>query len=494
MTSALPKLGLVLAALLLIAPAQDGTPLKLTAGTSGLEEHGLDRSILTNDHAWEVLTAVPDAVSTSANFLKIDLGDGPDRTVSGLLDESRGDLSGFDTLYLDVNNNNDLTDDGAIALERKRDHLTTVYSAPPVTLTARYADGTARQLSYKLTLFSHSYSSFGWDDHWSMALDAQEHLEATVTLGGKEVLIGVYDGMPAIGRHNGIFNEYGTDLLRIDTSGDGKLGEGDVELLLGTAFAHEGQLYTLSIDPAGREIKVAPWDGAPGRINVKIAYLERTKVTKMRALLSDNCGHIFDLDLLAEETLLVPPGRYTLSAGTTEVTDTRNGRKWTAAFFRREPVKVDVGGTAELTIGGQGRVRTLVQGWHTAGGWLDIVSEVRGEGGESYRFIRAAKGQQATSKIEVTDMYGVTATGIRTGGCPGCGFQRYVWHIPEELALTELDHGRYMIRRVTPTGPFFGILAGEKEVMIRRILPDEAGPPRTPTAKKGPAPEVRREE
>ncbi len=66
-------------------------------------------------HPGEKLSAEPVYFSKNPRYVALTLGMGDDRLFTAVLDESRGTGSGYDTLYIDANNNEDLTDDGGVS-------------------------------------------------------------------------------------------------------------------------------------------------------------------------------------------------------------------------------------------------------------------------------------------------------------------------------------------------------------------------------------------
>ena len=90
----------------------------------------------------ESLLAEPDYSSTNPLYGAYLLGDGEDTTIVFSMDESDGTGSGYDMVYVDSNNNEDLTDDGGPHFQEQEPWVTGL--AFHVDVRVSYADGTDR--------------------------------------------------------------------------------------------------------------------------------------------------------------------------------------------------------------------------------------------------------------------------------------------------------------------------------------------------------------
>ena len=66
---------------------------------------------MTGERPRELLSKEPEYKSARPLYSAVELGDAKDRFITLVVDESKGSGSGYDTLYVDANNNGDLTDD-----------------------------------------------------------------------------------------------------------------------------------------------------------------------------------------------------------------------------------------------------------------------------------------------------------------------------------------------------------------------------------------------
>lgn len=91
-----------------------------------------------HSHAAEDLTAEPVYFSRAPKYLSMRFGFGQDRIFTAVLDESCGTGSGYDTLVVDANNNEDLTDDAV--LDGTPDKISGKMTFPVVALSVPYGD------------------------------------------------------------------------------------------------------------------------------------------------------------------------------------------------------------------------------------------------------------------------------------------------------------------------------------------------------------------
>ena len=99
------------------APHEGPYPLRYSVNENFARGSGHVRAarFQMQSHPTEKLSAEPIYFSRVPQYADVRLGQGDDRIFTAVLDESRGTGSGYDTLYIDGNNNEDMTDDGGVS-------------------------------------------------------------------------------------------------------------------------------------------------------------------------------------------------------------------------------------------------------------------------------------------------------------------------------------------------------------------------------------------
>jgi len=359
-----------------------------------------------------VLAKEPDFVSDKPVWFALALGNGKDRFISGALDESKGTGTGYDTLYLDANNNGDLTDDPPIK------NLKTTNNSPQntniefdsVTLRVAYHDGTSRQLRVKIQGQCYSYGDENDRSQWNFSYAVEQHLEGQVQFGDKTMLVGIYDACPQgqgriAGELNGCFDDYGVDRLRIDLDGDGKLDPVKEDFPLSKVIAVDGKLWQLDVDSAGRKLTVEPCKLPTARVELRGAFDASSKIESGTLELLSGQGYAFRADLGQQGTLIVPGAKYMIEDGSLCLADAK-GAKWTAKFSYPKTMRVTAGQTAPLVLGKPFTLQAVVPDALVAGRAARVTHRLVGAGGEAYSgFLQERK--QLAPTVTLTDSEGI---------------------------------------------------------------------------------------
>jgi len=324
----------------------------------------------------EQLAAEPVYFSKRPLYGEIQLGDSEDKRYTLVVDESKGTRSGYDTLYIDANNNEDLTDDGKVAGKVLDDGRRT--ELPLVEVTVEYG---GRNYPYHLRprIYSYGETSVNWS--------SAGYCEGEVTLGGKTYKVALFDDTC-----NGTFNdayevprEYRTmgavyargDTMVIDVDGDGtyaKSYKDTPEMYhVGKYVSLDDTCYELEIAPNGRQITIRETDAPCGHIT-----------SEQKDFSAELIGDDGGLKLNGgARRVKVPVGEYRFAACSFEKKDGKDalwriiGRGvWHQPVIEvnsmeRTPLKFGPPLTADITVSKRGDS-------------FSFGLEIKGQGGETY--------------------------------------------------------------------------------------------------------------
>ncbi|MBN2489385.1 MAG: hypothetical protein JXQ29_00850 [Planctomycetes bacterium] len=353
----------------------------------------------------EALVAEPPYRSDRRLYASLELGDGKDRGITLVLDEKGGAGTGYDTLYVDANNNNDLTDDAVIGMKSRKSGDRTMMACAPFDVTVKYSGGAERVL--RVSVAFHSYAFQGMPEDglevacWYHLL---QHVEGSVPLpGGEEVRMAIYDG--GFGGPNGAFADIGADTLVIDRNGDRKL-EGETPGPLSRVIRAKGALLALSVDPGAMRVEIAPYDGPWGDLKAVWKLSDRSGIVSGRVTLSDSRGISLEVDTAAGQAVAFPAGDYAITMGRIEVKDAA-GVVYTAEVASQEKVtSVKAGEQAELELGAPFTLRPVIEGAFRTGQYAQISSVLLGASGEEYSSV-TANGRGERPRVQVLDAEGI---------------------------------------------------------------------------------------
>ncbi|MCY3020905.1 MAG: hypothetical protein NTW87_17955 [Planctomycetota bacterium] len=357
-----------------------------------------------------VLVNEPDLTSEKPLWFALELGNGKDRFIAAVADESKGTGTGYDRLFVDVNNNGDLTDDKPIKLAKSDAENPPNISLEfePVAVKVKYHDGTDRPLRVKIAL--QGYRGGGDDDRtqWSANYSIDQHLEGQVAFGDKKMLVGIYDAAgqgPVTGDANGCFDDFGLDRVRIDLNGDGKLDAEKEDFPLSKVIACDGKLWEVEIDSAGRKADVRPCKLPAGRLELRGSFDAGATVEAASLQLLSSLGYIFRCDLAKDKTVSVPAAKYSIEDGSLTLADTK-GSKWTAKFTYPKTVRLKADEAVPVAIGKPLMLKPVVKDLVRAGSRTRVTHVLMGAGGETYTGLMQGD-KQLPPSVTITDSEGV---------------------------------------------------------------------------------------
>lgn len=336
----------------------------------------------------EQLTVEPKYVSARPVYFTVQLGSGEDTTRTIVLDESGGTGKGYDTLYVDANNNEDLTDDGKLTgkVESLGGHADGVFPATEVTLEC--GDGTV-PCAVKLSYFSNPADD-GSGPVVYLRLVTLHYCEGQVDLGPLRGKIAVLDTTC-----NGIFNDrFGPtpqtegrqglpqpgDRILIDLDGDGAYNTkpGSREMRWVARYLKIGQrFYEMSASSDGRGISLK--DAAP-----ELGGIRSAGGGFYAALQSD--GGVFQVWADGSDAR-VPVGQHRLHAYAQQKQDAQ-GSLWRIEGRSGAKIEVTKDDTAELKFGAPLKIEITSADSagpeRTPGKTVAFNLSITGKGGDTY--------------------------------------------------------------------------------------------------------------
>jgi hypothetical protein len=323
----------------------------------------------------ERLSEEPVYFSKRPLYGEINLGDSEDARYVLVIDESKGTRSGYDTLYVDANNNEDLTDDEKVVAESARGQMT---EFPQVELAVEYGDS-----KYPYYLTPRVYSFGDTQVNWTSA----GYCEGEITFGDKTYRVALFDDTC-----NGVFNDVyapmrgapmsGTiyaqgDTLVVDVNSDGEFGKHIYDTPemyhVGKYVSFGDKCYELEIDPSGRKITVRESESPCG-------YVTTDQDGYSVELLSDDGG----LKLAGSAgSVKVPAGEYRVAGCSFEVEDD-DGISWKMVGrgdWRQDAVSVNPDEKAAVAFGAPLTASITAA---RSGDSFRFSLEIKGQGGETY--------------------------------------------------------------------------------------------------------------
>ncbi len=234
----------------------------------------------------EKLSAEPKYQSRMPLYFVLKLGNDEDNAYTMVLDESEATGGGYDVLYVDRNNNGDLSDDPKITgrIESNGEYATT-WDFGAAEVMVKYGDRTA---PYCVAVECYAYKAAGPPMDESSLPSVELHVRTNgyytgfVSLGGSNRRIAVVDF-----NSNGLFNDYfkvpslwtsgdrllaNGDQILIDTDGDGRLEgryPGEKELYPYARYVQvDGRWYSLDIAAHGAKVEVETAQPRLGTIEI----------------------------------------------------------------------------------------------------------------------------------------------------------------------------------------------------------------------------------
>jgi hypothetical protein len=361
-----------------------------------------------------LLSKEPDYKSAPVYF-SLDLGNGRNRFITLALDESGGPGTGYDTLYVDANNDGDLTDYPPVKLEvRNQGPQFSQMTAPdPIPLTVRYDDGASRAIAARVNI---SVNRFNVNQRfWSLNCQPTQHVEGKVAFGDKQVLVGIYNASAPNLSGNWCFDNYGLDRLRIDTKGEGKLDRAE-EMPLSRVIAFEGKLWDFEVNSAATRVSVKPCDLPSAPLAIAAAFNKDATLVDGKVELANHAGIALACRLGGGAPAIVPVGKYWIAAASMTLEDATN-RRWdaestcpravevvpetgaTVTFGRPLTLQVEVANAGPFVVAGETNLYKL-------GDQIRVSHSLAGPQGERYTSL-GLQGERKPPDVRILDSEGI---------------------------------------------------------------------------------------
>jgi len=372
------------------------------------------QSLRASTQPEEKLSGEPKYRSKKPIYLVATFGSNADSKYTIVLDESKGTGRGYDVLYIDSNNNENLTDDRKIAGRvRQQGRNYTSGNFGPIEVMIDYGDRTVPYyFSAEYYFYDNQRMRLGGRDgkyinNMNVRLQTSGYYTSVVNLGDSQNRIAVIDY-----NGNGIFNEYFKprsdirgpeqrmsaigDQILIDPNGNGRFERGNTgnkELYPYAKYVRiNGTWYSLDIAAHGSSIDVQMPDLKFGTIKIP------NKIGSCSFQLSTPNG-ILKFEETGMETK-VPIGNYQLYSHITRLNDSSVDWRYEATGTTSgKQFQVSEGNVIELTFGDPIRVnvnyynRSGRSSKPRAGDTIELSLSLSGQGGEVYTNVQKGRGR-----------------------------------------------------------------------------------------------------
>ena len=322
------------------------------------------------------LVAQPEYYSKRPMYGVFQFGTEKNAKLIMVLDESKGTRTGYDTLYVDVNGNLDLTDDAKLSAKPSENEENRHFAFPLVELKVKYGE---KELPYHVKIETYNYGNVDF------RVNTACYTKGDISLGGKKYAAAFLDGTG-----NGLFNDLfvtpkgmgGNQLyakgdgLVIDLNNDSKFdrdnGQGSEAFPLGKYLSWGKKCYEITPDPTGRSYTLVKSKAKCGTVTLE------TQESSAILLSPDGA-----LRVMGKSTV-VPEGSYRFYACSLEAKD-GEGQLWRAignGQIKQPPVVVTAKKATPLAVGAPLTAEVTVN--KSESGVFGMSLAITGKGGESY--------------------------------------------------------------------------------------------------------------
>lgn len=383
------------------------------------------------------------------------------------LDESKGTGTGYDTIYLDSNLNDDLSDEqgvlGSTGVGRDQTKWINFFRAGSVCFNKLFP-GSSNANPVIIGVFvaiqngSVTSGEAALRGCWQAELDSNRGkvLIRLVDVNGNGILNDEWsmlaDGTAARG-----------DSILLDFIGKGRFE--DTYLLdrapqypVSSVVSIKGRLYTLKPTESGDKIELRNYDGPTGKLAFKLLPIEKAAAKPTIVCAMGKTGY-YRLPIDGTD-LVVPAGSYRLEKLILEIRGS-DGKPSNYNLFDRRIVRVPMDNTTTVTLGGDVGLAvapdtesvTLIRGKTS-----EFPVSVRLSSGGEVLLWDSGRGQGAT--VDLVDASGKVVQNARRGMGWG-GSAMYYIKLP-----TDFKPGAYKIQATFDARPLGGVLKAEKQAIV----------------------------
>lgn len=298
-------------------------------------------------------------------YVRLETYGEPGREILFALDESKGTGKGYDTIYLDVNGNHDLSDDAQVSAKNihqggkyTRVEFTRVASIPVNKLFPGATNTNLVEMDIDVVhhVRDRGKSAESWGDVW-----LRGHWRGEVNTNKGKIPFRLADSS-GNGRYDdriallGLPKKYQMgDQILFDWDANGKF---PTALLSGpdpsierycfsSGVSIAGKLYALTTSPSGDKLKVARYTGPTARLSLKVLRVGKVPITLKGIRLAGSTG-LYWLPLDGG-SLQVPAGRYALNQVRLNARH-RDGSDWSAIGIYGKPFTASAGKTVAVPV------------------------------------------------------------------------------------------------------------------------------------------------
>ena len=369
----------------------------------------------------ERLSAEPRYRSRVPLYAAVRLGKSGDTRYTIVLDESKGTGRGYDILYADRNNNENLADDPRI-MGRITQRGQSMGNFGPIEIMIDYGDRTAS------CYFSVQYYHYGQQriqraagnvPNFQLTLQTAGYYTGTVSFGASEYQIAVVDF-----NGNGIFNErfkprsggsdgrlYASgDHVLVDANDDGMFEAGYVDGNEVYPYARylqvDGRWYSLEISAHGGTVEIQDPD-------LELGTLDIADQSSSGSLLLASSNGV--LRVQAGQEIQVPADTYRVYSHSTSVSHSSGNWHYVAQgtssskkfqVVAGSSVAVEFGAPLVLNVKTDNRYGNVSRA--KAGGTVNLSLTISGQGGETYTNIMKNNGNPPAPTFKAVDESGKT--------------------------------------------------------------------------------------
>jgi hypothetical protein len=352
------------------------------------------------DQPKEALLEQPDYKSDKLYYYAAQYGDANDNIYTIVLDESGGSGTGYDTLYVDQDNDNRIDS----TKEKFSFKLGTTSQATPVRVKLTVSAG-GKKIPYcfDFTAFPYKDENNPIEKVHANARDSSIFV-GQASFGGKQYKIALADL-----DSNGLFNDIEQGLFKgdrffVDLNGDGQFRRppsGEEESFpYGKYTRISGNWYSIQAAPDGTTIEISPAEPQLGTVSAPknmVAAELRSDVQFQRLQFSDGSAQAI-------------AGTYTLATVELSAVDNEKRTWQTRGVFRSDPPEVTILPDAETRLSDVLPLQVSIEPTgETPSDVVQLEAKITGSNGGSYRCPRADKFE---GTFEVQDQQGkVVASG-----------------------------------------------------------------------------------
>ena len=387
--------------------------LELTAGTyellwdTDLSSQDINYNVkYQGDQAKSRIKKLPELISAKPiiNAYRFD-GAEDDGLLFVVLDESKGTDKGYDTAYIDVNRNSDLSDDQPVKWKVLGDNYQQL--SPWLSVQSRQGQPGGDQTNNPIQVRLRTYKS---GDYFSIQPERKGTWKGVIDSNKGKIECASIDS-----NSNGIYGNHmvvkdnldyeSGDWIFADTNGIGRVSTTDLNgpqgIVLNDVIALTGKLYTIQTNEVGNKITIAQYTGQSGTLLVQGKNIAGFNATASSLCITGKSGVYYSYDL-SGKPITLPIGKYNISyCGLELSTKSKQNLNLTCEINNKTEIKpnelatADIGGDISVAINPSKKEMALKPG---ASETLGLVMKIGKNA--TVRGISSASGESLAPKVK----------------------------------------------------------------------------------------------